>query len=165
MKKSILTLLFIMTASLAMAQKTTASQLFKTYKGKAGVEYVHIPKMLIKLGYAAAKNNAEDKEERQMAEIMKRIDSINVLSLEDCSAASKQSFEKDAEKLKIDGYESLIKANDEGEKVNILLRQKGDIIHEMLILAIDNDDCALVQINGKIRPEDIQQLINNDFTE
>lgn len=163
MKKSILTLFFLMTATLVMAQETTANGLIKTYKGKTGAEYVHIPKTLMKLGYLAAKNDADDAKERQQAAIIKKIDNITILSLEDCDAKTRQQFARDAAKLKLTGYEELIKANDEGEKVTIYLRQKGDSIRELLLLAIDGDDTALIQINGNIKPEDIQTLVNMDF--
>ena len=50
----------------------------------------------------------------------------------------------------IEGYETLVQVNDEGEKVRILAKSKNDVIRELLIVCTGNGDCTLVQLKGKV---------------
>ena len=47
-----------------------------------------------------------------------------------------------------------------GLKAKILVKTKGKNVTEMLIISIEDDECALVQICGEISPEDTQKLQN-----
>ena len=64
--------------------------------------------------------------------------------------------------LQHNGYEIWLQAKKDGENVKIIAKKEDQIIRELLVLTIDNDDCALVLIKGKIRQEDIQAIIDDD---
>ncbi len=148
-KKMILILaLFISTTTSMMAQ--SIDDLFNEFKDKPNVEYIDVPKAM--MGFAAS----SIKEEKG-ADLMKEIDSIRILSMEN-NNEQKTQFEQRVKALTKKHYEQMVNSNDDGEKAQILVKTKGESITEMLIICIDNDECALVQICGKIRPEDIQKL-------
>ena len=69
-----------------------------------------------------------------------------------------------AEKLNDDKYEVLLKANDKEEKTRILARFQNDAIRELVIVSMGNEP-TLVRIKGKIKPEDVQKLVNPDDNE
>ena len=96
-------------------------------------------------------------KEDEGTDLMKKIDSIRILSMEN-NNEQKTQFEQRVKALTKKHYEQMVNSNDDGEKAQILVKTKGESITEMLIISIDNDECALVQICGKIRPEDIQKL-------
>lgn len=89
------------------------------------------------------------------------ISSVQVLSLEECSDDAKLHFNKLAEKLNDNKYETLMKANDKDEKTRILARFQNDAIRELVIVTMGQEP-ALVRIKGKIRPADIEKLVNNN---
>ena len=62
----------------------------------------------------------------------------------------------------MDGYEELMRVNDDGDKVRILMKTKKEVIRELLLVCTGNDDCTLVQINGKFTKDDIDQLVNQE---
>lgn len=148
--KKIFTLfaLTLLLATNSMAQ--TAADIFNEFKDKPNVQFVSLPKTLMSL----AANGVEDEKKK---ELLKRMDSIVILSIEDDDQLVKQ-FEKKVKNLSKKGYEQMVNSNDDGEKAQILVKTKGDAITEMLVISIEDDECALVQICGNIRPQDVNDL-------
>jgi hypothetical protein len=95
-------------------------------------------------------------------DIAKSISSMKVLDLEDCSSKVKTRFNEKVNNLQLEGYETMIQTIENGEKVRILTRMENDAIRELLIVCTGNDDCALIQLNGKIKKEDIAELVNEE---
>lgn len=148
--KKIFTLfaLTLLLATNSMAQ--TAADIFNEFKDKPNVQFVSLPKTLMSL----AANGVEDENKK---ELLKKMDSIVILSIEDDNQLVKQ-FEKKVKNLSKKGYEQMVNSNDDGEKAQILVKTKGDAITEMLVISIEDDECALVQICGNIRPQDVNDL-------
>lgn len=148
--KKIFTLfaLMLLLATNSMAQ--TATDIFNEFKDKPNVQFVSLPKTLMSL----AANGVEDDNKK---ELLKKMDSIVVLSIEDDDQLVKQ-FEKKVKNLSKKGYEQMVNSNDDGEKAQILVKTKGDAITEMLVISIEDNECALVQICGNIRPQDVNDL-------
>lgn len=148
--KKIFTLfaLMLLLATNSLAQ--TATDIFNEFKDKPNVQFVSLPKTLMSL----AANGVEDNNKK---ELLKKMDSIVVLSIEDDDQLVKQ-FEKKVKNLSKKGYEQMVNSNDDGEKAQILVKTKGDAITEMLVISIEDNECALVQICGNIRPQDVNDL-------
>ena len=148
--KKIFTLfaLTLLLATNSMAQ--TAADIFNEFKDKPNVQFVSLPKTLMSL----AANGVEDDNKK---ELLKRMDSIVILSIEDDDQLVKQ-FEKKVKNLSKKCYEQMVNSNDDGEKAQILVKTKGDAITEMLVISIEDNECALVQICGNIRPQDVNDL-------
>lgn len=149
MKKIILMLtLMFMAATNLSAQ--TANDIFNAFKDKPNVQYVNLPKAMMSLAAGAM-------EEKEGNELLKKMDSMRVLNIENDAELIKQ-FEEKVKKLSKKGYEQMVNSNDDGEKAQILVKTKGKAITEMLVISIEPDECAMVQICGNIRPEDVQKL-------
>jgi hypothetical protein len=148
--KKIFTLfaLTLLLATNSMAQ--TATDIFNEFKDKPNVQFVSLPKTLMSL----AANGVEDENKK---ELLKKMDSIVILSIEDDDQLVKQ-FEKKVKNLSKKGYEQMVNSNDDCEKAQILVKTKGDAITEMLVISIEDNECALVQICGNIRPQDVNDL-------
>ena len=74
------------------------------------------------------------------------VKSIEVLSFEECGNTVK---------------DDLRAANEEGNRTKVMVRIDKDIIRELVILTTDGGDDALIRIKGKIKPSDIEKVIND----
>ena len=157
MKKAFIILCMAIAAQTACAQGVNT--IINKYKSEPRAEYVHVPKLLMKLGAMGTKNEADDIEDRAKLAFMKHISSITVLDLEDCSDRVRRNFTKDVGKLSLEGYETVMEATDDGEKVRMVAKKEGDLIREFLILVTDDDECALIQFKGEITQEDVDKLL------
>ena len=154
MKKFILALTVIMACQTGIAQNVDA--LYNYFKDEKGVESVSVSPLLMK--FARLFMDEEDKNDP----LIKGVNSVKVLDLEECSEKVKERFTKEVAKLKLNGYETWLQAKEDGENVKVIAKMKDDIIRELLVMSTGKGDCALVMIKGKIRKDDIQAIINDD---
>ena len=54
-----------------------------------------------------------------------------------------------------------VNANEGSSHTKIMVRIDKDIIRELIILTTDEDDNALIRIKGKIKPSEIEKVIND----
>ena len=74
---------------------------------------------------------------------------------------SKDDLRAAIKKLKDPNYETMVNANEEGNRTKVMVRIDKDIIRELVILTTDGGDDALIRIKGKIKPSDIEKVIND----
>jgi len=89
------------------------------------------------------------------------VDGIEVYSLEECDSSVKERFNSAIASLKDKKYETMVSVNEEKERTKILVRTEGESIRELIILTT-GDNPALVRIKGKIKPSDIEKVIQNN---
>ena len=159
MKKMMLTALVAMFSLAAMGG--TLDEVFDRFRRPPEAGEVGVAKMRIKMGTSYVKSEGND----AAARIASKLTSVRVLDLEDCSRQVKADFAKNISDLKRTGYESMVRANGDGERVEVLIRQQGSVIREMLIVNSGDDDCQLVQLKGKISQKDIDQLVMSEWAD
>ena len=150
MKKIIATLALIIVCQATFAQNIDT--LFEKFSKEQQAESVSIPPFMMSLG----KLFMSDED----LSIAKGIRSLRILDLEDCPTTVKERFSEQVNKLHLEGYEPMIQVNEDGEKVRIFALPYKDSIKELLLVCSGKDDCALIQMKGKIKKEDIAQLVN-----
>ena len=139
MKKYLIAIALMIIYQTTFAQST--KDIFEEFGKEWNAESVTISPFLMSLGRLFMDSDTP--------EITKSIRSMKVLDLEDCSDKVKERFNRKINNLQTEGYETMIQTIDNGEKVRILTRIEKDVIRELLIVCTGNDDCALIQLNGK----------------
>ena len=128
--------------------------IFKEFKSEKDVTYVNLPKMLIKFGMKAA----DDKIADAFAE---QIDGLQILAFKDADQKTKDSFYNRINKLEMKGYEPMVKVNEDGEKVRILIKGNEQEVQSIVILALDHEDYSLIKIDGRINPANIDDIVKS----
>ena len=152
MKKYLVAIALMIACQNTFAQST--KDIFEEFGKEWNAESVTISPFLMTIGRLFMDNDTPN--------IVKSIRSMKVLDLEDCSNKVKTRFNEKVNSLQLEGYETMIQTIENGEKVRILTRMENDAIRELLIVCTGNDDCALIQLNGKIKKEDIAELVNEE---
>lgn len=152
MKKILFTLALMIAAATSLSAQNV-DDLFKEFRDKPNVQFVNIPKALMSV--IANKTNSEENKER-----LKNIELVRVLQIENDKDLLDQ-FAKKVKKLSKKDYEQMVNSNEEGQKAQILVKTDGEVLKEVLIISIEEDECALVQVCGELRPEDLEKL--DDF--
>lgn len=57
-------------------------------------------------------------------------------------------------------FEPLVSHSENGERTKIFVKIKDEMIREMVICHVD-DEVAVVRLKGKIKPSDIEQVIQD----
>ena len=155
--KRIMTLLLIMATVMQMVSAKSLGRLIEDYRYLKNAEYFHVTPLLMKMARTAMGHKARSCEEDRL---VRKIKSIRTLDLEECSADVKRRFSADVQKLEMNDYEPLVTSCDNGETVKIMMKAKGDVIRELVIICSDCNDCALVWLNCKVKRDEIQSLVD-----
>lgn len=151
---SIILLCGFLATSVFCQSRISIETLYNNFHQEKNVEKVKVGGLLMLLSKPFVAKYAEGLS----------ISSVQVLSLDECSNNAKLRFNKLAERLNDDKYEVLLKANEKDEKTRIFARFQNEAIRELVIVTMGNEP-ALVRIKGKIRPEDVQNLVNSNNNE
>ena len=133
-----------------VSQDDGVETIFRQFRNEKNVTYINLPKSLIKMGLKSSNDKTADAQ----------IDGRQILTVEAASQKTRDAFCKRFNGLEEKSYEPMVKTNDGGEKVRILVKGDEKEVQSLVILAIDKDDCSLIKINGHINPADIDAIVD-----
>ncbi len=87
------------------------------------------------------------------------VDGIEVFSFDECGQEVKDKLANAVRNLKDSAYETMLSSNEADERTRILVKIKDDMIREMVVVTTGKNN-ALIRIKGKIKPEDIQKVVD-----
>ena len=155
MKRIVIAMIFVLGFQLCHAQ--TVDGLFREFRGEENATCVNLPWLPLKLLGLFADDEA--------GQIVKRISSIRVLEVSDCSREVQERLASKLQTLKMDDYEPLIVVKDEGSHVRMWGKMKDDTIKELVIGVSGDGDAVLCYIKGDLRMDDLNfSMENNNVT-
>ena len=90
---------------------------------------------------------------------LKDITSMRILTIENPSSeqlATAKSIMQEG----VDDFDVMVDASDEGESALILTQGDDKLINKMLIIAVEDDDVAIVLMEGNINPDYANKYVN-----
>lgn len=155
MKRLIIPILLIAFSFAANAQNSAVDQLFARYADKDGFTTVSIYKAMFSL-FASEQ---ESKDEFNKA--VRGLESIRILAPDSAIQAQmkvKLNFYNEISKsLPLSQYEELMSVKEKNQVFKMLIRKKGNIITEFLMIGGGNDN-VLICITGNIDLKSISKL-------
>jgi hypothetical protein len=89
------------------------------------------------------------------------VSSIEVLSFDECGSNVKENLRTAIKQLKDPNFETMVTSNEGGSHTKVMVRIDKEMIRELVILTTDGGDDALIRIKGKIKPSDIERVVND----
>ncbi|MBC8603555.1 DUF4252 domain-containing protein [Parabacteroides acidifaciens] len=89
------------------------------------------------------------------------VSSIEVLSFDECGSTVKENLRTAIKQLKDPNFETMVTSNEGGSRTKVMVRIDKEMIRELVILTTDGGDDALIRIKGKIKPSDIERVVND----
>ena len=154
-KKMLLTLVFAIASTTIFAQSA-----FDKFDGQDGVTSIIVNKKMFDL-MSKVKVDASDKETQQYLSLIKKLDNLKVFTTK--SAKVEGEMKAVADKyIKTAGLEELMRVNDNGKNVKILVKSgTTDSQIRELLMFIDgakNDDTVLMSLTGNFDLNEISIL-------
>lgn len=146
MKQLLLTLTLII-SPVINAETSITDRVFNQYAEQKGFTTVNISTGIFSM---LAEND-------QDAELLKKIDSIKILSVDD-PVKTKIDFRKDLiSQLPRDQYKELMIVKEKNQEVIMLVKQSGQVITEFLMV-VGGEDNALIKIQGLFDTDTLRKL-------
>lgn len=138
----ILTLILICQAG----NSQTMNQLFNEFSNIEQINHVKIGNITMKLASVFTETMG--------------VDGIEVLEFGECGNDVKERFAKAIKELNDPDFETMVTSNEKDSRTKVLVRIEKEMIREMVVLTTGNSN-ALVRIKGKIKPSDIEKVMND----
>jgi hypothetical protein len=152
MKKLILFSTALCMVTLLNAQTSAIDNIFEKYSERDGFTTVTISGKLLSL-FSGKNANAEG------SNIVNRLTSIRILSVEDSLLNQSVNFNKElTKKLDLSVYEELMVVREGSDVTKFLIQQKGDIISELLMITGGPGNNTLISIKGEIDLKSLSEL-------
>lgn len=152
MKKLILLITALCMVTLISAQTNAIDEFFDKYSEKDGFTTVTISGKLLSLF-------AGKKEKGEGSDIINRLTSIRILSVDDSILNQSVNFYKEmGKKLNLSAYEELMLVKEGPDVTKFLIKQKGDIISELLMITGGPGNNTIISIKGDLDLKSLQEL-------
>lgn len=153
MKKLFLSLSVVSLTLMLNAQTGPIEDMFNKYSEKEGFTVVSISSKMFSM---FASQEPKDKE---AGDIINRLKSIKILSVEDSLLNKNINFYSElSKKLDMSDYEELMVIKEGPDITKFLIRQKGDVISELLIVVGGPGGNSLISIKGDLNLKSISEL-------
>jgi len=150
MKRIILISTALCLSTLLIAQTSAIDDIFEKYSERDGFTTVTISGKLLSL-FAGKKSEGSD--------IINKLTSIRVLSVEDSILNQSINFQKEiSKKFDFSGYDELMVVKEGSDATIFLTRQKGDIISELLVITGGPSGNTLISIKGDLDLKSLSEL-------
>lgn len=146
---------YIITLLLSLCSLVTYAQdsFFDKFADMEGVTSVYISKAMLGM-----MPNMQT-EGVNIGEVASKLDNIQILSSEKPAIIAKLKKEVEYINPK-NGYEELMRVNDEGEKTTIYLKHDKSGKKEFILLNNEKDEFTIIVITGNLTLQEIQGIVN-----
>lgn len=86
---------------------------------------------------------------------------VEVYSFDECDSQVKDKLNAAIKSLKDSAYDTLVSTMQDGENTKVLVKIKDNFINEIVVVT-GGKDPAFVRIKGKIKPDDLQDVVNSN---
>lgn len=156
MKKLILFLTALALTITVEAQTNPVDEMFDKYSEKDGFTIVSISSRMFSM-FANL-----DSENPEADNLIRRLKSIRILSVEDSLLNINLNFYNElSKKLNLSVYEELMVVKEGRDITKFLIRQTGDIISELLVIKGGPGGNSLISIKGDLSMKNISDLSKN----
>jgi len=146
---ALLALLFLATG--AFAQDDAIGKFFGKYVDDSRFTVVSVSPKMFRL---LAKANW-DTIPADLKQTVTRLHSLRILSTE---TTPRQFYKEALSRIDMKEYEELITIKDKNDNVHFVIKESGGIIHELLMIAVDEDGFTLMSFVGDIDLDKMSRL-------
>ena len=153
MKKLILSITAICLTLINQAQTNPIDEMFNKYSEKQGFTVVSISGKMFSM-FAN-----EEKDNKEAGDVIGRLKSIRILSVEDSLLNKNLNFYSElSKKIDFSVYEELMVVKEGPDITKFLIRQNGKMISELLVITGGPGGNSLISIKGDLNLKNISDL-------
>lgn len=151
MKRLLIILTLIGTSLAVQAQRAPIRAFYQKYKGMEDVENIQLSGWVLKLV-------ATFSDDEEAGKVLRHISRLRVLTMENGNLVPQAEFNQLLKQVRKDKFEDLMHIREDGEDVQILIREDKDRITDLLLLVHDKDSFTMLSLEGALRFKDLKEL-------
>lgn len=152
MRKILFIATLLCVASVSFAQPKAIKNFYDKYKNLEGVEDIKLQGWLLKLAAGFADEDPEAKR------LLKKITQLRILTMDHGNLVSQQEYNQLVKNIKQEDFEDLFMVKEEGKNLQFLIREKGEMITDVLLLISGDEEFVLLSLEGLLKFSDLNDL-------
>ncbi|MEM9847367.1 MAG: DUF4252 domain-containing protein, partial [Bacteroidota bacterium] len=149
-------LLFTLTIN---AQTPTLNSFYEYYKQDEAVTSISIPGFLVRLGTAAIEWDEKDEMAYSTIRLLEDVKKVRILTSE-ASGIRRTDIRRLLKELRQEGFEDLITVRSDTSNFRFVIREKQDLITNLVIIAEEAEAFTLLSLKTKVHLDDLSAVIN-----
>lgn len=137
--------------TLCFGQSPAIQDFYNKYKNLKAVTDIKLQGWVLKLASTFA-------DEEEAERLLRKITQLRVMVMEDGNLVTNSEYSRLLRSVRKDRFEELMKIKDGGDNIDILIREKGETITDVLVLISGEDGFVLLSLEGALRFKDLHQL-------
>ena len=150
MKNIIIVALIAILPVLAFGQNKSIEKFYNKYKSQENVTDINLQGWVLEL----AASFSDDESEK----VLEKISKLRVLVIEEGNLVNSSEYKQLVKDIKNDSFEELMQFKDGNDKVDIMLKEKGNKITNLLLIARGNDGFIMLSLEGDLDWNDLKSL-------
>ena len=146
-------MLFVGIALASLVQKNV-DEIIEQYSQDKEVEYIHLPRPLIRAGIAQMKAS-------KAAGMPRNINDLRILLLDCCRNRKRKKSREKVKQLTQNGYQAFAKMKDSDENILMIVEGDTEKVSEMAAFMIGKQSCKFMQIKGNFNTQDIHAAVDD----
>lgn len=147
----------VMLPIMVSAQSSSIDKLFDKYSGEEGFTSVNISKSMF--AFFAKLEGIGDDDFSEMQEVIDNLNGLKILSCDSRNSERLEDFRNEINRmLKRNDFEELMVMKENNNEVKFMIKNEGDDIIELLLIAGEDDDLAIISFFGIIDLQAISRL-------
>lgn len=151
MKKICLLAALLCMVGTMTAQSKAVQQFYDRYRGLEDVENIKLRGWMLRM----ASNLSDSANE---AQLLRKISRLQILTTEHTSLIKPQDRKRFLSNLRKEAFEELITIRNEGKLVEMLIREDGETITDLVLMVSDSEEFVLINMEGALRFSDLNDL-------
>ena len=145
-------MLFVGIARASLAQKNV-DEIIEQYSQDKEVEYIRLPRLLIRAGIAQMKTS-------KAAQMARNINAPRILLLDCCQNRKRKKSREKVEQLMQNGYQAFAKMKSSDEDILMIVEGDAEKISEIAAFMNGKGGCKFMQIKGNFNIQDIHVVVD-----
>ncbi len=151
MRFQIILIIFALCPLFLFGQSKSVKKFYNKYANYENVSDVTLQGWVLKM----ASNFADDKTAERMLE---KITKLRVLTMENGNLVNPADYSKLMREVRSDNFEDLIQIRNGTEHINLLIREDGETITDVVLFVNDADNFLLLSLEGALKFSDLQNI-------
>lgn len=153
--KKITMFLLIMAFSVQIISAKNVSEVINEFRDDSKAEYTYVSPAMMLLARATVKQYS-----KETGDLLNKVNCVRILNLNACKSKTKKKLFKEIEKLDEEEYQLVMTKAQKKNGLEVLVKVAVDGTSEFVFLNSDQENCLLIQVEGKITMEEIQKMID-----
>jgi len=151
MNHYLISFLFLLGPLFSWGQVTAIQHFYDKYQSLEKVQDIKLQGWVLELA-------SEFTDEEQGRRLLRNITQLRVLIMEEGNLVSHREYNDLLRDLRRVSFEELIKVRESDSQVDLLIREKGDTITDVLVLISGDDGFVLLSLEGALKFSDLNDL-------